>query len=340
MRTTLHIGVEKTGTTTIQAFLDRNRRSLQSEQHIVVTRRFGIGNSRDLATYAIRDDYFNEDHLMELGIATVDAKNEFKAHVSLELSRLVAESARSDRLVLSSEHFQSRLKSVAEVAALRALFDANGFSVDLVVVYMRDPVEVIQSMYSTALRVGAAVEPPTSANNPHWNHICDYRATIERWSAAFPNALVLPRLFIPELFPNKSLIADFCAAVGIKLVRRTHIPSALNVGLTEEGQELLREVNLSAPWLREPRHRRLRDEIVRHVDERFARASPRPQESLVNSCADTFSDSNEWVRSRYFPDRISLFELQPRSVQAPRASSSSAMNDSRKWIKRRLDRAR
>src|SRR6187551_24585 len=189
MRTTLHIGVEKTGTTTIQAFLDRNRRSLQSDQRIVVTRRFGIGNSRDLATYAIRDDYFNDDHLMELEIATVEAKREFKAQVSMELSRLVAESARSDRLVLSSEHFQSRLKSVAEVAGLRVLLDANGFSVDSVIVYMRDPAEVIQSMYSTALRGGAAVETPASADNPHWNHICDYRATIERWCSGFPNSV-------------------------------------------------------------------------------------------------------------------------------------------------------
>jgi hypothetical protein len=339
MRTTLHIGVEKTGTTTIQAFLDRNRRSLQSEQRIVVTRRFGIGNSRDLATYAIRDDYFNDDHLMELGIATVEAKREFKAHVSMELSRLVAESARSDRLVLSSEHFQSRLKSVAEVAALRVLLDANGFSVDSIVVYMRDPAEVIQSMYSTALRGGAAVEPPASADNPHWNHICDYRATIERWCSGFPHALVQPRLFMPDLFPAKSLIADFCAAVAISLSPRLHVPAPLNVGLTEEGQQLLREVNESAPWLKEPRHRRLRDEIVRYVDERFARESPRPQESLVKSCAERFSDSNEWVRSRYFPDRESLFPSnQPTAGR--QAPTKASLSDARKWVTRRLDRAR
>ena len=340
MRTTLHIGVEKTGTTTIQTFLDRNRLALQSEQHVVVTRRFGIGNSRDLATYAIRDDYFNDDHLMELGITTVDAKEEFKAHVSMELSRLVAENARSDRLVLSSEHFQSRLKSVAEVSALRVLLDANGFSVESVVVYVRDPAEVIESMYSTALRGGAAVQPPTSADNPHWNHICDYRATIERWCSAFPNALVQPRLFRPDLFPDKSLIADFCAALTIKLSRRAHIPSPLNVGLTEEGQQLLREVNDSAPWLREPQHRRLHDEIVRYVDERFARASPSPHESLVKSCAETFADSNEWVRSRYFPDRVSLFLPHPSTALASRATSAASVNDARKWVKRRLDRAR
>ena len=66
MRAILHIGIEKTGSTSIQKYLAAKRTDLLRER-IAVLRSIGSPSNRFLATYAIADDR-TDDSLLALGL--------------------------------------------------------------------------------------------------------------------------------------------------------------------------------------------------------------------------------------------------------------------------------
>jgi hypothetical protein len=332
----LHIGTEKTGSTTIQAFLSSNRRALRSDQSILVPRSCGDENCRDLATYAIRDNYFNEDHLIALGITDVAAKERFKRDVEARFSTEIEDAQPIEgRVVISSEHLQSRLKSDAELSVLADLLGRAGLAVTQVVVYLREQASTYQSMYSTALRAGQTGEPPQSADMMHWNHICDHRATLERWAAAFPGAQMSPRIYERDSLIGRDALADFCSVVQIDRAGLKS-PEVKNRGLNGEGQALLREVNARAPWLLEASNVRARSEIVTFIDRAFGGASPAPSPALAESCRLRFADGNEWVRANYFPERGQLFSDESTVVMDAGGDSRMTVGAARDWIDKKL----
>lgn len=316
---TLHIGVEKTGTTTLQRFLCENRQPLRM-QGIAFTESCGPENNRDLATYAIDDSYFNEDHLIELGIRDTDAKVRFKAGVEARFSAEIATLRDAcDHVIVSSEHLQSRLKSVAEIRTLAGLLEANHLYVERVVIYLRRPADIINSIYSTALRSGTTARRSLAPVNEHWNHICDHRRTIERWGEVFGAHTVTPRIFDRATLAGGSIIDDFCAVAGID-ARGLRIPPNENASLTASGQALLRYLNAHFPPGEGGQADARRRDIIRFVDRHFTGAAPAAGDELLAACEERFGESDEWVRATFFPNRQRLFaERRPPGDAAPAA---------------------
>jgi hypothetical protein len=327
MKAILHIGLEKTGTKTLQRFLNLNRDRLIRQQRISNSRSTGVENNRELATYAMDDASFTDDHLAELGIHDVEAKRRFKT--SLE-SRFAAEvetlSAKCDVLILSSEHFQSRLKSSAEITRLQELLDRTGLAVVKVLVYLRDPASLMMSLYSTSLRNGSSRPAPMSATDPHWNHICDHRKTVQTWAGVFGTSVVGPRLYATSRFVGGSLISDFCHATGIDLDDLI-IPDRRNESLNPAGQIILQQLNQNMAWLRAPERAADLATVLGFIDEHFSGPGARPTDELVISCRDRFSESNEWVREHYFPELRTLFEALPpaRSPDGDHSADEEAL---------------
>jgi hypothetical protein len=315
MDTILHIGTEKTGTTTIQAFLAANRRALLA-RGLAFTSSMGAENDRDLATYAIRDEEFNEDALIALDIRDREAKRQLRTSIE---QRLAAELAAlrdiADRVIFSSEHLQSRLKSPAEIATLHQLLRRQGLNVTRVIVYLRDPAQIIWSMYSTALRNGSTAPPPVAPTNAHWRNIADHRKTLSIWGQEFGRDALLPRIFEPSSFVGGTLLADFAHSIDLDLAGLT-IPAARNRALTVAGQALMRGLNerlggkATDPSI-------TRAKLVRIVSELFSGTPPPVLEDLRRSCEIEFAESNEWVRSQWFPERGSLFRTDEPSGTRP-----------------------
>ncbi|WP_229794089.1 hypothetical protein [Arenicella chitinivorans] len=141
----------------------------------------------------------------------------------------------SNTVVISSEHFHSRLKSVEEVKALADLLSPYASKVS-VVVYLRRQDKVAVSLFSTRCKEtnsSLQILPEASSNVDSYY---DYYALLERWSEVFgEEALVIRRFEGPRRGAN-ALLLDFCDAAGLPSDVRYQYPEMFNRGLPGQAQ--------------------------------------------------------------------------------------------------------
>mgnify|MGYP002633368724 CR=1 FL=1 len=111
----LHIGTEKTGTTSIQSFLDLNREVLRMNGFYVLKSEGAI-NHRSVPSYCMSDEIFKDDFFNDRGMKSIDAINNFKT----KFKKAFDEELRSigstiHTVVITSEHFHSRLKHLKKL---------------------------------------------------------------------------------------------------------------------------------------------------------------------------------------------------------------------------------
>jgi hypothetical protein len=209
-RAILHIGPEKTGSTAIQAWIARHRAALR--QAGVATPFCGAdGEALAVVRAAASPERrfgLHRDHAALHRMWRLAAPMHRRAVVW----RLAAGQG---TLLLSSERFESQLRGAGEIAALRRLVQPAARAVD-VILYLRRPSDAAASMRSTLLRNGAVHAPvlpdPGQALARGW---WDHAALLARWQAAWPEARIVPRLFLPEELVGGGVVTDFIAAAGL-----------------------------------------------------------------------------------------------------------------------------
>lgn len=210
----LHIGTEKTGTTLIQDFLHLNAEKLES---------LGLGYLRS-ASYA-------NNRWLVVAAADIDRRDRWTESRSVfddeamhTLQQSIIQSMQAElitkkiqALVVSSEHIQSRLTRVSEIARLKNILKTLGVTSFSVIVYLRDPVEVAASLYSTAVKCGSTSPAPAPPTAPSYAQVCNHQATLEKFKSVF-NAegdYFFIRLFVRSELKKSSVLEDFLAILGI-----------------------------------------------------------------------------------------------------------------------------
>jgi hypothetical protein len=139
----LHIGLEKTGSTSIQSVLAENNEVLQLHGYDVPAEVFRRKNHIELTTSVC-----NPDHIGFL----YEAENKVKFRE--KVSCYILEHNKND-IVFSGEHLSSRLLSKSEIINLNQLLCSKYHNIQ-VVVYVRSYSSWILSSYSEALKGGFA----------------------------------------------------------------------------------------------------------------------------------------------------------------------------------------
>lgn len=212
-----HIGVHRTGTTTLQIFLHANRRLL----------------ARQGVRYALASD--ERDHLG----GGLFREQGAEAFVQALVDDHVASGC--ERLIVSDEAF-STLVAVEELAALREYFDVR------VICYLRRQDRWLESWYNQHVRW--PWHPQLSRLSPneffarraefYW---LDYGQTIDRWSAVFGNEHVIVRVFeVGQIL--SSLQEDFCQSCGIDSAQLTCGDRVDNASTPASALALLRRLAL------------------------------------------------------------------------------------------------
>ena len=302
----LHIGTEKTGTSSLQSFLDKNIRTL-AKMGFGYTRSAGIKNNRKLSIAAFdkttRDDFtkrlniFSEDDLLRYQKSVVaDLKNEIG---SLNVSKLI----------FSSEHIQSRLKKNSEIQRLRDVLISLGAERIFVIIYIRRPSEIANSLYSTAIKTGSTYPcPPLPYENPYYSHICNHKQTLERFSDVFGKSFIVPRLFDKQELRNGSLIEDFIHVLGADWSENYESVSRMNRSLSATGLEILRRLNNKI--LIEDKENLDRRKLLHYFEKNLSLPKYSMPHSLYKEYEIAFKDSNEWIRQEWFPEKNTLFPLK------------------------------
>lgn len=257
-RVDLHIGLEKTGTTTVQHTLAASGEVL-AQHGVLYPTTLGLGhvNHTSLAIVG-RDDDVVDDLRIRAGCRTPAEVVAFRDETRAALAAEVAAHPGA-RVVLSNEHCSSRLQTTAEVERLVTwLVDALAADVH-VHVYLRRQDRLVESRHSTAVRAGVASRLSFTAGDElvHW---MQYDRLLDLWAGVVGADHVHPRRFERARLVGGDVVADLAAALDLpleRLVRRAETNRALDASTQHLAERLTERVPRFVDGAVNPAHRLL-----------------------------------------------------------------------------------
>jgi len=306
----IHIGCEKTGTTSIQAFLDANAGTIRAAGWALPESGW-FPNTTRLALSCMERGKSDPD------TARLDRQDRKRGggHWREDVWTAVGEELASDAtparcIVVSSEYFQAKLESEEEIALLKRRFEDVGASGFRIVVYLRRQVEYAISRYSTALRAGYSRRDILPEQLGDGNALFNYDTLLERWSAAFGAGAVDVRLYDHARLENGNVIDDFVRAIELPVDPASVLrPPRQNTGLPIAAQLAIRALNEALETKGVPRDEsvKLRRDVIARLLERTEGGSLSPSRRQAIEFQSRFDASNGRVARKWFA-RERLFD--------------------------------
>ena len=302
MKAILHIGVGKTGTSTIQSFLRLNPRPLaaQGVDYPAFLSR-GQGRHLPLSAY-VAEDADRTRSRIQLRISE-EGLPAFRAGLERDLQAHVDELAEKglNTCILSDEGL-SGLDQKACLVRLKTLLEAVFESIEIIL-YLRRQDQLFVSRRSQRLKEGRM-----NLKALRKRRFFDFEPILDRWADVFGEDRVKPRLYERGEFPDGDILPDFLAACGLEMTGEFERPGWRNPSLSPRAEIFLQHFfrlrdaqGKTGGWEKRP-------SAVRYVMQLF----PGSGSSLPRKAAKAFyaeyAQSNEAVRARWFPDRTTLFK--------------------------------
>ena len=291
----LHIGVEKTGSTSIQISLSKSRPKLLARGVLYPE---ALGERNQVKAYAYASETEVDELKSQWGLDHPAAVEGFRNRVEEQLAREVA--ARRPKLIcVSNEHCSSRLLLASEIERLAALLREHCETIR-VIVYLRRQGDALQSAYSTYVKTGgtAPFGPP---DRDDIVRKYDYDLILARWAAVFGEENMDVRIFDRDRLDDGDVVTDFFTKLGVE-TRGLTLERELNKSLGCIGMEFLRRFNLHVPYTIDSEFNPLRGNIQDIVEELVDDVPFEGEADVMNAFDAAMAESNERVRARYFRD--------------------------------------
>lgn len=309
MNLILHIGTEKTGTTSIQEFLKKNIDQLKRNAiYIPQVPMVGDGNHRWLPLFA-NNTKSSDGFVRQLQFKSDEDRKKIIDEKKRKFMSECHDAANAcNTLILSSEHLHSQLKTLEEIQRLRNLLEEVADKI-LIVIYIRDPLKMAVSRFSTAIKAGRTNSVLPSPSQRNLEQVFNYDQTIKRWKECFPDAKILVRRFERSLLKKGNVVIDFCSQVIDDFCEEEYeFVKPANQTLTLTGMALLRKLNEHFPRFVDKKPNPMRGPIVQFVMNNTLDGSKfLPSRDEFEEYKNHFSESCERVRSQFFPLEESLF---------------------------------
>jgi hypothetical protein len=301
-RVFLHIGQGKTGTSTIQGFLVRNRKSLASHGYLypVIS---GEDRHLELSLYARTDSEML--HTPSWWRVPWDSPAALRTAIEKDLPAQIAESG-CENVVLSDEALW-RLP----MAGLTTLVEALGPIDELViVVYLRRQDEHVVSRYKQSVREGKTHLLSDFLARPATIGAWQYDTTLRNLAATFPSARLAVRPYHSSRFQEGSLVDDFLDAIDaadFDYDKRSTESLRFNASLDAYTTEYLRRWNAT-----HGRDRTLGRRLMKLADGPDLRIEEEEHKALW----EQLRPSNSRLVKEFLPDAEDIFLAPPRSKDA------------------------
>ncbi|MBV2352140.1 hypothetical protein KUL97_10535 [Synechococcus sp. HK05] len=304
-RCILHIGICKTGTTSIQYSLAANREAL-ADAGIVVPRTLGpTHNHRHLTLLGVDGDTEAGQREWDVmrhrtaGLQACGSLNEAKQWVERSLAAELAMVPASSWVVFSSEQLSQRLLTHNAVLRLRQALERIGFETVRVVVYLREQVGLSMSWESMQVIAGHTVQDPLETPSA-FNH----QELLERWEGVWGHKSMIVRTYARPFLHQGDVVSDFelhalpFAGEYLKASRTVR----RNERLGQRSILLLRQANHWLPkMLPRPVVEPARRALVQMSRLHWISGKPEKEvkPATFRALAKQFRDSNQWVDQAY-----------------------------------------
>lgn len=291
----LHIGAEKTGTTSIQGCLKLNREKLRGEG-VLFPRSPGNFNHTALAAYAMADEKGIEEMRMINGVRAMDDLPAFRDKLRHDLVTEI-EGSGAHTVILSNEHCSSRLLTPGEIGRVYDLLAPLCTDIRIVL-YIRNPIAFYESWYSTAIASGNTFAFPEP--KPGMLRAADWLGMVQRWSAVFGSAELFVRRMEPGRLACDDLLTDFFRTVGLASFDFDRGRRA-NESLSLKPMLFLRELNARLPRFVDGRLSEERGQIVDVLRRWPGKERFRLDAASAAAIWSHYEDSYERLRRICFP---------------------------------------
>lgn len=306
----IHIGLEKTGTTTIQDFLIENNDKLLDNNFF-----FPQGINTRMQVLGYLQPKIDDPYSMFVGITTQDSFIKFQDKLKADIIKIIKNN-KNKNIIFSHELIQSRLTSKEEVDYFKSNLENLGFKKIKIILYIRNQADLFASMCSQSLKNGLEEDESFlyAPGNSYISFVCNHKQTLEWWSSVFGKDNLEVRIFDRQDFVNNNLICDFLNILGLNHKDFTLMEDK-NLSLSVFGAELCRAINKELPRFVNKKfsHQRLvvltlLNHIYYHDDKNIEDEKFMPKKEVYLSYLDYYKDDNEIVRSLYFPHKQTLFK--------------------------------
>ncbi|NWG90941.1 MAG: hypothetical protein HXY21_00325 [Parvularculaceae bacterium] len=294
-RAILHIGTYKTGSTSIQAFLDNNAARLR-DQGVYFPFSPGRPNHHGLTVVALSDRE-TTGLIRYLDLEDKEKREarraEFAEALTAELASLPDDVA---TVVFSNEHLCG-LNTTPEIERVKELL-APHFGRIEILVYLRRQDQRIISDYTQKVRDGYTKALDLLAYEPAERR--NYEAFLDKWAGVFGREAIRPRIFDRSKFQNGDLIDDFAGAIGVAPDEAFIRPPAENLGLSHEAIAFLRAFNEHVPHYKDGSRNLDRMRLLPFLREGFGGDGVKTSRAKAAALLDMVRESNASLGSKYF----------------------------------------
>jgi len=313
----IHIGLEKTGTTTLQEYFHINRDQLAQDK-INYLKSPGHRNHTDLAAYAY--DKTLGDLIVQKGLDTEESKKAFRDAFIQRFNTEINSVPKNNHLLVSSEHLSSRVFSKNEIRKLIRLFSNHGYQVK-VIVYLRRQDQYLLSTYSTWLKCGATAELNKKA---YKRKRYDYLTLLEMWEEVVGRENIIAKIFERRRMHNNDLIEDFMQILNTKTTADySPVPSNLNKSLDMNKLLFLKLMNRIVPEAVDKQKNPLRGELISALEQMPNYDKLQLPAELSEEIIEYYKEDNLTIRKKYFPAlEGNLFNDQIKKISNDKSGTS------------------
>lgn len=317
MKAIVHIGVPKTGTTTIQSWLAQNQGPLAAQgvyydrlqqskkrwwnSHIELSI-CQFNHAGLLQPNAVMRDTYDYRTLEEQAEVCARYQTFFEAKLK-DVSQ--------DTILFSNENIYAQTRSI-EVARglhewLLQFFDSVEY-----LVYIRSQTSRIVSQYSQALRLGS---DETFASYFERNKVMDYHKGLMMWAKVVGIENLKVRVLDKQILKDGDLIADFADAIGVSPAD-TVLPPREKESFGVAGAEYLRVLNEYIVAM--PPGGKRSNPLRKSIEQLMPAATSadrklRFSRQQIDAIREANMESNEKIRAQFLPDLTELFPTVPEA---------------------------
>jgi hypothetical protein len=234
-----HIGLGKTGSTSIQAFLEVNQEKLKQNNFIVPTT-VGRKNHRRFAMYA-QDDHVINNLRKAKGYTTVEKVHRFRAGFREQFLAEAKDWPQNSTILLSSEQ-TSQLRTASSHARLLEILQATGHNIKIIM-YFRRQDSMAVSEYSQFIKGGRLLHLQEAVSAATARKTYNYYATAKAWSQTFGIENIIVRPFERSQFKGGDVVLDYLSIIGINEIGKYTPVDEQNRSLDIYTIEYLRHLN-------------------------------------------------------------------------------------------------